>query len=149
LFKTLTADENLRVPARHDPVALESMFTLFPALQQRRKLRAAALSGGEQQMLAMARALIQRPKVLLVDEMSMGLAPVLVERLFGAIRQVATDTGCAIVFVEQYVQIALHVADSASVLNRGSVVLHGRAGELAAETDRLEQAYLGAQLANP
>jgi branched-chain amino acid transport system ATP-binding protein len=145
LFKTLTVDENLRVPSRHDRDAVQSMFELFPALEKRRNLRAGALSGGEQQMLAMARALIQRPKVLLVDELSMGLAPVIVERLFAAIRQIATEYESAVIFVEQYVDVALHVADFASVLNRGSVVLSGAAGELAAQSEQLEQAYLGAQ----
>jgi branched-chain amino acid transport system ATP-binding protein len=119
------------------------MFELFPALENRKKLRAGALSGGEQQMLAMARALIQRPKVLLVDELSMGLAPVIVERLFAAIRQVASDDECAVVFVEQYVHVAMHVADFASVINRGSIVLSGPAGELADRPEHLEEAYLG------
>jgi branched-chain amino acid transport system ATP-binding protein len=82
LFTTLTVEENLRVPHRKGPEGIASMYKLFPVLEERRGLRAGALSGGEQQMLAMARALIQRPKVLLVDELSMGLAPTIVERLF-------------------------------------------------------------------
>jgi branched-chain amino acid transport system ATP-binding protein len=145
LFKTLTVDENLRVPARSDDATLELMFELFPALEKRRKLRAGALSGGEQQMLAMARALVQRPKVLLVDELSLGLAPLIVERLFATVQRVATENQCAVIFVEQYVQIALEVADHASVLNRGSIVLSEPARDLARQTERLEQAYLGAQ----
>ena len=143
LFTTLTVEENLRVPAGRDVAGLRSMFELFPALEARRKLQAGSLSGGEQQMLAIARALVQRPKVLLIDELSMGLAPMLVERLFEAIRRVATDRECAVVFVEQYVHVALQAADSASILNRGSIVLSGSAAELAAGADRLEQAYLG------
>jgi branched-chain amino acid transport system ATP-binding protein len=143
LFTTLTVEENLRVASgRHGPEP-RSMLTLFPALEPRWKLRSGALSGGEQQMLAMARALIQRPKVLLVDELSMGLAPIIVERLFGAIRQVASDDGCAVVFVEQYVGLALKVADSVLVLNHGDVVMSGAAPEIAASPDLLEQAYLG------
>jgi branched-chain amino acid transport system ATP-binding protein len=143
LFTTLTVDVNLRVPgARCESV--ESMYTLFPGLEPRRSLRAGALSGGEQQMLAMARALVQRPKVLLVDELSMGLAPTIVERLFAALRQAADNRGCAVVFVEQYVQIALQVADTASVINRGHIVLGGSAAELGAQADDVEQAYLGA-----
>ena len=114
-----------------------------PRLEPRWKLRAGALSGGEQQMLAMARALIQRPKILLVDELSMGLAPIVVERLFDAIRQVATEEGCAVVFVEQYVGLALKVADAVSVLNHGGVVLSGAAREIAERPEVLEQAYLG------
>ena len=145
LFTTLTVEENLRVAAgRHRPEP-RSVLEVFPALEPRWKLRAGALSGGEQQMLAMARAMIQRPKVLLVDEMSMGLAPIMVERLFTAIRQVATDGECAVLFVEQYVRLALKVADSVSVLNRGCVVLSGSAAEIASQSDRLERAYLGSE----
>jgi branched-chain amino acid transport system ATP-binding protein len=144
LFTTLTVDENLRVPGGNRD-GMAAMYDLFPALQERRKLRAGSLSGGEQQMLAIARALVQRPKVLLVDEMSMGLAPAIVERLFEAIRRVADDDGCAVVFVEQYVHVALEVADQATVLNRGSVVLSGSAEDLAARAEGLEQAYLGGE----
>ena len=143
LFTTLTVEENLRVASGRNGPAPHSMIELFPALEPRWKLQAGALSGGEQQMLAMARALIRRPKVLLVDELSMGLAPILVERLFRAIRQVATDDGCAVVFVEQYVGLALKVADSVSVLTHGDVVLSGSAQEIADQPELLEQAYLG------
>ncbi len=143
LFTTLTVEENLRVASgRHGPDP-RSMLELFPALEARWKLRAGALSGGEQQMLAMARALIQHPKVLLVDELSMGLAPIMVERLFNAIRQVAAEGESAVVFVEQYVGLALKVAHSVSVLNRGSVVLSGVAADIARDPDVLENAYLG------
>ena len=144
LFTTLTVEENLRVPGSRSSGGVESMYKLFPALEERRDLRAGALSGGEQQMLAMARALIQRPKVLLIDELSMGLAPAIVERLFGAVRQAATNRGCAVIFVEQYIHVALQVADTASVINRGSIVLDGPAGELAAKVSDVEDAYLGA-----
>jgi branched-chain amino acid transport system ATP-binding protein len=143
LFTRLTVEENLRVAAgRHGPDP-RSVLELFPALEPRWTLRAGALSGGEQQMLAMARGLIQRPKVLLVDELSMGLAPAVVERLFEAIRHVATTTACVVVFVEQYVSLALEVADSVTVLNRGNVVLSGTAADVAAEPEQLEHAYLG------
>jgi branched-chain amino acid transport system ATP-binding protein len=144
LFTTLTVEENLRVASGRDGPEPRSMLALFPALEPRWKLRAGALSGGEQQMLAMARALIQRPKVLLVDELSMGLAPIIVERLFDAIRRVASDDGCAVVFVEQYVGLALKVADSVSVLNHGGVVLSGAARDIADNREQLEHAYLGA-----
>jgi branched-chain amino acid transport system ATP-binding protein len=143
LFTTLTVEENLRVAAGRHGEDPRSLLELFPTLEPRWKLRAGSLSGGEQQMLAIARALVQRPKVLLVDELSMGLAPVTVERLFEAIRRVARDDGCAVVFVEQYLGIALSVADSATVLNRGSVVLSGSAAELSARPESVEEAYLG------
>jgi branched-chain amino acid transport system ATP-binding protein len=147
LFTTLTTDENLRVAAGRRGPQTRSMLDLFPALEPRWNLRAGALSGGEQQMLAMARGLIQQPKALLVDELSLGLAPIVVERLFSAIRRVATETGCAVVFVEQYVSLALQVADTVTVLNRGTVVLSGSAKDLASQPQLLEDAYLGA--ANP
>jgi branched-chain amino acid transport system ATP-binding protein len=147
LFTTLTVEENLRVPARRDNTLLASMLELFPVLRERRKVRAGALSGGEQQMLTMARALIQQPKVMLVDELSMGLAPSLVRRLFTTLRDVAAEHKCAVVFVEQYAHLALEFAQRASILYRGRIALEGDAAEIAAEPERLEGAYLGA-LAN-
>jgi branched-chain amino acid transport system ATP-binding protein len=147
LFTTLTTEDNLRVAAGRNGPKPQSSLELFPALEPRWKLRAGALSGGEQQMLAMARGLIQRPKVLLVDELSMGLARAVVERLFEAIRHVATTTSCVVVFVEQYVSLALEVADSVTVLNRGDVVLSGPAADLAAAPEQLEDAYFGESIA--
>ena len=148
LFTKLTVEENLRVPARRGDEGIAAMFKLFPVLEERRDLPAGALSGGEQQMLAIARAMIQRPKVLLVDELSMGLAPMIVERLFNAVRQAATNRGCAVVFVEQYVHLALQVADRATVISRGEVVLSGTAAELASDPNRVEEAYLGGRPAD-
>jgi branched-chain amino acid transport system ATP-binding protein len=124
------------------------MLELFPALGNRWGLRAGALSGGEQQMLAMARALIQEPKVLLVDEMSLGLAPLIVETLFETVTRIAADHGCAVLLVEQHVNLALEVAHSASVLNRGSIVLRGPAKQLLNEAERLEAAYFGTAESN-
>jgi branched-chain amino acid transport system ATP-binding protein len=148
LFTTLTTEENLRVAAGRRGPDPRSMLDLFPALEPRWDLRAGALSGGEQQMLAMARGLIQQPKVLLVDELSLGLAPIVVQRLFEAIQKVATEASCTVVFVEQYVSLALEVADSATVLNRGAVVLSGSAKEIGSDPQLLENAYLGAASAN-
>ena len=119
------------------------LLDVFPALEKRWHLTAGALSGGEQQMLAMARALIQRPRVLLVDEMSLGLAPLVVEALFDTVRRIASDHGAAIVIVEQHVSLALNVADEAAVLNRGTMVLRGAADELRHDTERIERAYFG------
>jgi len=143
LFTTLTVEENLRAARQHGGPSPRDMLDVFPALDKRWTLRAGALSGGEQQMLAMARALIQEPKVLLIDEMSMGLAPLIVKSLFDTVRRIASEHGCAVLLVEQHVNLALEVADSASVLNRGSIVLRGPAEELLGEAERLEAAYFG------
>ena len=143
LFMTLSVEENLEVARRKGGTTPKELIEVFPALEKRWRVTAAALSGGEQQMLAMARALIQQPKVLLVDEMSMGLAPLIVETLFDTVRTIARDHGAAVVLVEQHVKLALAVADEAAVLNRGRVVLRGAAADLAADGDQLERAYLG------
>jgi branched-chain amino acid transport system ATP-binding protein len=143
LFTTLTVEENLEVARSRNGPAPRDLLDVFPALERRWKLRAGALSGGEQQMLAMARALIQQPKVLLVDEMSMGLAPLVVETLFATVRQIAEEHDAAVVLVEQHVKLALGVADEAAVLNRGTIVLRGPAPELLADGQRIERAYLG------
>ncbi|HET6954591.1 MAG TPA: ATP-binding cassette domain-containing protein [Acidimicrobiales bacterium] len=144
LFPTLTVEENLRVASRRNGPAPTAMIDIFPALATRWNLRAGALSGGEQQMLAMARALIQEPKVLLVDELSMGLAPLVVEDLFATVRRIATDHGCAVLLVEQHVELALEMAEDVAVVNRGSVILRGQASEFTGHLDRLEQAYFSA-----
>ena len=143
LFTTLTVEENLKAACHRGGPSPRSMLDVFPDLERRWTLRAGALSGGEQQMLAMALALIQEPKVLLIDEMSMGLAPLIVKSLFDTVQHIAADHGCAVLLVEQHVNLALEIADSASVLNRGSIVLRGPARELLAEAERLEAAYFG------
>ncbi|MCU1456900.1 MAG: transporter related protein [Actinomycetia bacterium] len=143
IFTTLSVHDNLKVAAHKGGPKPDDMLELFPALEKRWTLRAGALSGGEQQMLAMARALIQEPKVLLIDEMSLGLAPLIVEALFATVDRIATELGCAVLLVEQHVGLALEIACSASVLNRGSIVLRGPAKELLNESERLEAAYFG------
>jgi branched-chain amino acid transport system ATP-binding protein len=143
LFTTMSVEENLRVGTRKGGPVPRDMLDVFPVLERRWHVRAGALSGGEQQMLAMARGLIQQPRVLLVDELSMGLAPLIVESLFEAVRRIAREHGCAVVVVEQHVDIALDVADTAAVLHRGEIVVHDRATALRAEPERLEQAYFG------
>jgi branched-chain amino acid transport system ATP-binding protein len=143
LFKGLTVMENLKLASRRGGTTVETIFDYFPALKNRLKVSGGNLSGGEQQMLAIARALMQDPKVLLVDELSMGLAPVIVEALLPVIRRVADDTGAACVIVEQHVMLALQIADTAIVLAHGAVALRGDARELAADETRIERAYLG------
>jgi branched-chain amino acid transport system ATP-binding protein len=148
LFTTLTVAENLRAatPRGSASGTTDEIVDLFPALRRRWKLPAGALSGGEQQMLAMARALVQRPRALLIDEMSMGLAPVIVEELAQMVRRVADDTGAAIVMVEQHVQIALAVADLAMVVVHGDVRLQGAASDIAQDSAAIEDVYLGAAI---
>jgi branched-chain amino acid transport system ATP-binding protein len=143
LFTGLTTIENLTVAARPGGTPIAEILELFPALAPRAKVKAGMLSGGEQQMLAVARALVQAPKVLLIDEMSMGLAPIVVESMMPVLRRVADETGAAIVLVEQHVGLALDVADTAIVLVHGEVRLRGSAADLARDPQRLEAAYLG------
>jgi branched-chain amino acid transport system ATP-binding protein len=135
----LTVTENLRLGHGADEArALE----LFPELEEHRHRKVGLLSGGQQQMLAMARALAGRPKALLVDELSLGLAPKIVDRLAAAVRR-AADEGVAVVMVEQHVHKALEIADRAYVLRRGRCVLEAPASEMAARIEELERSYLG------
>jgi branched-chain amino acid transport system ATP-binding protein len=143
LFTTLTARENLLLGQRRGGMALDDVLAYFPGLGRRLDVKAAALSGGEQQMLAVGRALVQGPKVLLLDEMSMGLAPTVVETLLQGLRKVSREAGVAIVLVEQHVTLALEVADRAIVLAHGQVTLRGSAADLAGDPARLEKAYFG------
>jgi branched-chain amino acid transport system ATP-binding protein len=145
LFRGLTCRENILLGRRKGAsMALEDVLEFFPPLRERLDVKAGNLSGGEQQMLAMARALIQQPTVLLVDELSMGLAPIIVERLLPTLQQIARDTGVAVVLVEQHVEAALRVADRALVLVHGDVALSASAADLLADTSVIERAYLGA-----
>jgi len=141
VFANLTTKANLRL-GRGDPAKAIELFPELAALGDR---KAGLLSGGEQQMLALARVLAGDPSVLLVDELSLGLAPIIVNRLFRALRDTA-DGGSAVLVVEQYTQRALEIADRVYVLNRGRLVLEGAASELRSDPDRLRESYL---LASP
>jgi branched-chain amino acid transport system ATP-binding protein len=149
LFPGLTVAENLEAARRRGGPDPRDILDLFPVLQARWRVAAGNVSGGEQQMLAVARALMRDPRVLLIDELSMGLAPVVVERVLPAVRRVADELGAAVVLVEQHVHLALEIADRAVVLVHGEVVQEGSADELAADMRRLETAYLGDPTVGP
>ncbi|MHB9151245.1 MAG: ABC transporter ATP-binding protein [Spirochaetales bacterium] len=147
LFPQLTVEENLSMGAycRKDrkaiPVDKERMYGYFPILGQRKRQIAATLSGGEQQMLAIARGLMAAPKILLLDEPSLGLAPVIVERIFAFIRDLK-KTGTTVLLVEQNASMALKIADKAYVLETGAIVMSGQASELA-KSEKVRASYLG------
>lgn len=143
VFAGLTVRENLRLGGHRREVDLDTVLDFFPALGPLLDRRAGLLSGGEQQMLALGRALAGRPRLLLIDEMSLGLAPIVVERMLPVVRRIADDLGGGVLLVEQHVHLALEVADRAYVLDRGRVVRTGTAEELATDRYALEASYLG------
>ena len=146
VFQQMSVRENLEMggytrPAAEIPAALEDVFTRFPRLKEREKQVAGTLSGGEQQMLAMGRALMSKPKLLMLDEPSMGLAPILVEQIFDIIKELHA-AGTTVLLVEQNAQMALSIADRAYVLGTGRITMSGPAAEVLAD-DRVRSAYLG------
>ena len=146
IFLQMTVEENLEMGAYTQPSlqstgSIEDVYRRFPRLQERRTQIAGTLSGGEQQMLAMGRALMSHPKLLMLDEPSMGLAPILVEQIFDIIRELHA-AGTTILLVEQNAQAALSVADRAYVLETGRISLSGTGAELMA-SDKVREAYLG------
>ena len=148
VIQELTVEENLRLGslcrcARSErPKALKDVFDLFPRLEEHRKHHASSLSGGERQMLSIGRALMGRPKMLLLDEPSLGLAPMLASRIMGLIAQLRERTELTVLLVEQNAKSALKVADRGVVLGVGRVVAEDDSAKLAAD-DKLRQAYLG------
>src|SRR5271169_1265555 len=145
LFPGLTVREHLRLAAGRGQRAghEEELLEMLPELRKCLGRKAGLLSGGEQQMLAVGRALVTRPRLLLVDEMSLGLAPVIVERLIPILRRAADELGASVLFVEQHVALALEVADRAYVLTHGRIRLQGAAAELSKRQELLAASYLG------
>jgi branched-chain amino acid transport system ATP-binding protein len=146
-FPELSVEDNLRVGAytRSDgevDADLDRWFEVFPRLQERRTQRAGSLSGGEQQMLAIARALMARPKLLLCDEPSLGLAPLITQELFAVIERLNRETGLAVLLVEQNANLAMHMAHRVYLIETGRIVASGSAEELSAD-DSIRKAYLG------
>jgi branched-chain amino acid transport system ATP-binding protein len=144
LVASLTVNENFRLVRR----AESDPYELFPALAPLRNRRAGLLSGGEQQMLALARAVMLGPKLLLVDELSLGLAPIAVTAILKRLRELATDTGLSVLLVEQHVSQALAVSDRAYVLAHGRISLEGTASELLRDRRLLESSYMGEHAEN-
>ncbi|MEI5680805.1 ABC transporter ATP-binding protein [Mesorhizobium sp. CCNWLW179-1] len=147
-FLGLTTEENLRLgahaaPRRVDvPALTKKMFSYFPRLEERRRQQAGTLSGGEQQMLAIARALMSEPRILLLDEPSFGLAPLVVKDIFEIMRRVNTESGVSILIVEQNAALALGFAHHAYLLETGEIIMHGSAAEMR-DDPVVKKAYLG------
>ncbi len=148
IFRSLTVEENLTAVAQPGRWSVDRIYELFPRLAERRRNLGNQLSGGEQQMLAVGRALILNPRVILLDEPLEGLAPILVEELLAALRRIIRDEGMSAILVEQNAQKVLAVTDCAAILQRGAVVHEGPSADLLADRAVLES-YLGVTAAAP
>jgi branched-chain amino acid transport system ATP-binding protein len=144
IFSQLSVKDNLLLALIKDKkAALTKAVEMFPALDPLMDRDAGLLSGGEQQMLSMARAVLSRPALMLIDELSLGLAPVIYKELIPSVRRIASDIGCGVLFIEQHVDLALEQADRGYVLYHGDLVMEGSAQDLIAQRDRLDKAFLG------
>jgi branched-chain amino acid transport system ATP-binding protein len=148
IFKSLTVEENLTAIARAGRWTVARIYELFPRLAERRRNLGNQLSGGEQQMLAVGRALVLNPRIVLLDEPLEGLAPILVEELLAALRRIIRDEGMSAILVEQNAQKVLAVTDRAAIIERGAVVHEAASAELAADRAVIES-YLGVTAAGP
>jgi branched-chain amino acid transport system ATP-binding protein len=146
IFRSLSVEENLTVTARPGQWDLEAVYRLFPRLAERRERLGSQLSGGEQQMLAIARALMTNPQLLLLDEPLEGLAPIIVEELARVIQRMTADKAMTILLVEQHADLALELTENAVILERGCVVHRARSRELLSDPALLER-YIGLKLA--
>ena len=145
LLFQLTVRENLQLAKTRGNVDIDRALDFFPALGPLISRRAGLLSGGEQQMLALARSIVAEPKLMMVDEMSLGLAPVIYEELMPVVRRIADETGAGVLLVEQHVDLALEVSDRGYVLNHGDLVMQGAASDLLADRALLDASYLGVE----
>ena len=145
LLFQLTVRENLQLAKTRGRVDIDRAVDFFPALGPLINRRAGLLSGGEQQMLALARSIVAEPRLLMVDEMSLGLAPVIYEELMPVVRRIADETGAGVLLVEQHVDLALEVSDRGYVLNHGDLVMQGAASDLLADRALLDASYLGVE----
>ena len=143
VFFGLTVAEHFRLGSRGERPDAEAAYRYFPALAELKDRRCGLLSGGEQQMLAVGRALARHPRLLLLDELSLGLAPLVVEGLLPVVREYAVDSGCGVLLVEQHVQLALEIADRGCVLSHGEVVMHDKAEVLRRDRELLMASYFG------